>query len=39
MTLVVVFLFRSEGLHHERVKKIILCNEAVEILDSYNEPD
>ena len=35
MPLVVVFLFPSEGLHHERVKVVLfLCNGAVESLDS-----
>ena len=35
MPSLVVFLFPSEGLHHERVKVILfLCNEAVESLDS-----
>ena len=36
MTTEVVFLFLSEGLHHERVRVVVLFlyNEAVESLDS-----
>ena len=38
MTLVVVFIFPSEGLHHEREKIVLfLLSEAVKILDSYHK--
>ena len=38
MPSIVVILFLSEGLHHEREKVVLfLCSEVVEILESYNE--
>ena len=40
MPSVVVFLFPSEDLHHEREKVVLfLCSEAVKSLDLHNKPD